>query len=191
MSSHRVGETSYTINPERGKQIKIGEPTWKRFAATYYMIGATFTDQTIPDSRAYVSNKMFGVKQVTPTRRVKRRRVSDPTGEHKYIIVGSKTWNERYLEYEWNGREFDENRRHHLPGYLNTVEKKREMRRNKAFTSFDRKVSQGRLNDVIDSSLRHALTYYHTVEGDMYKEWMTEKRIKKDFRLDEKRDQLL
>ena len=65
------------------------------------------------------------------------------------------------------------------------------MRRNKAFTSFDRKISQGRLNDVIDSSLRYALTYYHTVEGDMYKEWMTEKRIKKDFRLDEKRDQSL
>ena len=95
MSSHRVGETSYTINPEREKQIKIGGPTWKRFAATYYMIDGTFTDQTIPDSRAYVSNKMFGVKQVTSKRRVTRRRVSDPAGEHKYIYVGSKTWNKR------------------------------------------------------------------------------------------------
>ena len=36
---------------------------------------------------------------------------------------------------------------------------------------------------MIDSSLGYALTYYHTVEGDMYKEWMKEKRTKKDFRL--------
>ena len=56
------------------------------------------------------------------------------------------------------------------------------MRRNKAFDRFGRKVSQGRLNDVIDSSLGYALTYYYTVEGDMYKEWMNEKRTKKDFR---------
>ena len=51
MSLHRVG---YTINPETGKQIKIGGPTWKRLAAKYYRVGDTFTDQTIPDSRAYV-----------------------------------------------------------------------------------------------------------------------------------------
>ena len=57
------------------------------------------------------------------------------------------------------------------------------MRRNKALERFNRKVSQGRLNDVIDSSLGYALTYYHTVEGDMYKEWMNEKRTKKDFRI--------
>ena len=57
------------------------------------------------------------------------------------------------------------------------------MRHNKAFERFDRKVSQGRLNDVIDSSFGYALTYYHTVEGDMYKDWMNEKRTKKDFRL--------
>ena len=29
------------------------------------------------------------------------------------------------------------------------------------------------------------------MEGDMYKEWMNKKRTKKDFRLDEKRDQSL
>ena len=103
-----MDETSYTINPETGKQIKIDGPTWKRLAATYYRVGDTFTDQTISDSRAYVSNKVFGVKLVTPTRRVTRRRVSDPLREHKYIYVGSKSWNKRYLEYEWNGREFGE-----------------------------------------------------------------------------------
>ena len=57
------------------------------------------------------------------------------------------------------------------------------MRRNKAFKRFDRKVSQGRLSDVINSSLGYALMYYHTMEGDMYKDWMNEKRTKKDFRL--------
>ena len=44
-------------------------------------------------------------------------------------------------------------------------------------------VSQGRLSDVINSSLGYALMYYHTMEGDMYKDWMNEKRTKKDFRL--------
>ena len=104
-------------------------------------------------------------KQATP-----RRRASNPKGECKYLIVGTKAWNERFLEYEWNGHEFGEKRQRHLPAYLNTVEKGREMRRNKAFERFDRKVSQGCLSDVIDSSLGYALTYYHTVEGDMYKE---------------------
>ena len=210
MSSQRVG---YTINPETGKQIKIGGPTWKRLAAKYYMVGDTFTDQTIPDTRAYLSRKVFGInipdeyiaffapskrglrkREVEkhyddsdsvpePPKRTSRKRVRDSAGKRKYLVVGSKAWNERYLEYEWNGHEFGDKRQRHLPGYLNTVEKRREMRRNKAYERFDRKVSQGRLSDVIDSSLGYALTYYHTVEGDMYKEWMNEKRTKKDFRL--------
>ena len=187
MSSHRV---SYTINPETGKQIKIGGPTWKRLAATYYMVGDTFTDQTIPDSRAYLSNKIFGMKLATPKPQITRhKRVTDPTNEKKYVYVGSKAWNEQYNLYEWDGHEFGEKRQRHLPAYLNTVEKRREMRHNKAFERFDRKVSQGRLSDVIDLSLEYALTYYHTVEGDMYKEWMNEKNTKKDFRLknDDKR----
>ena len=177
MSSQRVG---YTINPETGKQIKIGRPTWKRLAAKYYMIGDTFTDQPIPDTRAYLSNKVFGLKQVTPKRRVTHRRVSDPKGERKYLVVGSETWNERFLEYEWNGHGFGDKRGRPLPEFMNTVEKRREMRRNKAFARFDRKVAEGRLSDVIDSSLGYALTYYHTVQGDMYKEWVKEKRTKKD-----------
>ena len=133
MSSQRVG---YTINPETGKQIKIDGPTCKRLASKYYMIGDTFTDQTIPDSRAYLSNKIFGMKQVTPKRRVTQRRVSDPKGERKYLIVGSKIWNERFLEYEWNGHEFCDKRGRPLPEFMNTVEKRREARRNKAFARF-------------------------------------------------------
>ena len=39
------------------------------------------------------------------------------------------------------------------------------------------------MSEVIDSSLGYALTYYQTVDGNMYKEWMNEKRTKKDFRL--------
>ena len=87
MSSQREG---YTINPETGKQIKIDGPTWKRLAAKYYRVGDTFTDQTIPDTRAYLSNKVLGVKQATPKRRVTHRRVSDPKGERKYLVVGSE-----------------------------------------------------------------------------------------------------
>ena len=40
---------------------------------------------------------------------------------------------------------------------------------------FDHKVSERRLSDVIDSTLGYALTYYHTIDGNMYKEWMNEK----------------
>ena len=58
MDSHRVG---YTINHETGKQIKIGGPTWKRFVVKYYMIGDTFTDQTMSDTRAYLSRKVRGI----------------------------------------------------------------------------------------------------------------------------------
>ena len=111
------------------------------------------------------------MKLATPKAQITRRkRVANLTNEKKYVFVGSKAWNDLYNLYEWNGHEFGQKRQRHLPGYLNTVEKRREMRRNRIFKRFDRKVSQGRLSDVIDSSLGYALTYYHTVEGDMYKE---------------------
>ena len=97
-----------------------------------------------------------------------------PNGERKYLVVGSKAWNERYLAYEWNGHEFGDKRSRPLPEFMNTVEKRREARRNKAFERFDRKVAEGRLSDVVYSTLGYALTYYHTVQGDMYKEWVKE-----------------
>ena len=116
------------------------------------------------------------------------RRVSDPKGERKYLIVGSKAWNERFLEYEWNGHEFGDKRGRPLPESISTVEKRR---RNKFFARFDRKVAEGRLSDMINSSLGYALTYYHTVEGDMYKDWVKVKRTKKDFRLNNDDDNRL
>ena len=117
-------------------------------------------------------------KHVTP-----RKRVGDPKGERKYLIVGSKAWNERYLEYKWNEHEFGLKRKQPLPEFMNTVEKRRQTRRNKFFAIFDRKVAEGWLSNVINSSLGYALTYYHTVDKNMYKEWMNEKPTKKDFRL--------
>ena len=47
----------------------------------------------------------------------------------------------------------------------------------------DLKVSEGSLLDAIQSSFGYALTYYHTMDGNMYKEWMNEKWIKKYFRI--------
>ena len=156
MDSYR---DEYTINPETGRKIKIGTQIWKRLASKYYTIDGKFTDQPIPDLRAYLSNKVLGVKQVTPKRQVTYRRVSDPKGEHKYLIVGSKAWNERFLEYEWNGHEFGEKRSRPLPEFMNTVEKRR---RNK-FARFDRKVTEGRLSDVIDSTLYRICTHSRTI----------------------------
>ena len=120
MDSYR---DEYTINPEIGRKIKLGTQTWKRLASMYYMVDGKFTDQPIPDSWAYLSNKVFGVKEVIPKRQVTHRRVSDPKGKRKYLIVGSKAWNERFLEYEWNGHEFGDKRGRPLPEFMNTVEK--------------------------------------------------------------------
>ena len=185
MDTHR---NEYTINPETGRKIKIGSQIWIQLATKYNMINEKFTDQTIPDSRAYLSNKAFGVKVARKSKHaIQRKRAIDPKGEHKYLIVGSKTWNERYLEYEWNGHEFSGKRSRSLPEFMNTVEKRRRNR----FARFDRKVAEGYLSDVIDSTLGYALTYYHTVDGDNYKEWMYEKRTKKDFRLKNDDDNIL
>ena len=78
MDSYR---DEYTIFPETGQKIKLGTQTWKRLASKYYTIDGKFTDHPIPDSRVYLSNKVFGMKEVIPTRRVTHRRVSDPKGE--------------------------------------------------------------------------------------------------------------
>ena len=88
---------------------------------------------------------------------------------------------ERYLEYEWNRHEFGKNRKQSFSEFINTVEKRRQTRRSKFFTMFDRKIAEGRLLDVVQSPLGYIFTYYHTVDGNIYKKWMNEKQAKKDF----------
>ena len=160
----------YTIDPETGRKIKVGTLTWKQLTTKYYMMNGAFTDHVTPDSRTLKVKEGKACK-----------RIIDPAGVKTYIIVGSKSWNERYLEYEWNGREFDKKRKQPLPEFMNMVEKRREVWRNKFFTMFDLKVSEGSMSDVIESSLGYALTYYHNLNGGMYKKWMNEKWTKKDF----------
>ena len=117
----------YTINPETGRKIKIGTQTWKRLAIKYYMIDRKFTDQLVSDSRAYVSNKVLEMKAANkPKHTTLRKRVGDSKGERKYLIVRSKAWNERYLEYEWNGHNFGEKRSRPLPEFMNTVKKRHQ-----------------------------------------------------------------
>ena len=84
--------------------------------------------------------------------------------------------------YEWNGHEFGEKRCRPLHEFVNTAHKGRQAH-HKFFNLFDRHVAERRLKIVIDSTHGYFLTYYHTVEGRMYKGWMNEKRTKKDFRL--------
>ena len=94
----------YTINPETGRKIKVGTLTWKRLAAKYYMIDGVFMDQVILDSRALKDKGSKEGKEHKARKACKR--VVDQAGMKRYITVGSKAWNERYLEYEWNGHEF-------------------------------------------------------------------------------------
>ena len=94
MDSHR---DEYTINSKTGRKNKIGTLTWKRKATKYYIIDGTFTDQVIPDSRAYVTNKVWdeNTRSVKVARKPKhlthRKRVDDPKGERRYLIVGSRS----------------------------------------------------------------------------------------------------
>ena len=103
----------YTINPETGRKIKVGTLIWKRLVAKYYMFDGAFTDHIIPDSR------VLKVKDDKTCKACKR--VVDPAGIKRYIIVGSKAWNERYLMYEWNDHEFGKRRKQSLPEFMSTV----------------------------------------------------------------------
>ena len=59
-----------------------------------YMLDGTFTDQVTPDSRALkVKDNKEGKK------RKSHKRVDYPAAIRRYIIVGSKSWSERYLVY--------------------------------------------------------------------------------------------
>ena len=55
---------------------------------------------------------------------------------------------------------------------------------------FDRIIVEERLLDAIQLSLGYTLTYYRTVDENMYKEWMNEKRTKKDFRIHKDDDEM-
>ena len=183
----RCNQNRYTINPETRWKIKVGTQTWKRLATKYYMIDGSFRDQLIPDSRTYRTNKVWDENTssmktaMKPKHTTLHKRVGYSKGEWKYLIVWSKTWNEHNIEYEWNGHKFGKKRQQLLPEFMNTVKKRRETQRANFFRLFDDKVPECRLSDVIELSLEDALTYYHTLNDDMYKEWMNEKRLKKDF----------
>ena len=183
MESKRTANR-YTINPETGRKIVVNGPTWRRLTTMYYTNnGGSFTNQAIPDSTIYEQEKTRG------TTRNGWKVVRDPKYKRfKPIVVGSDEWNRRYFEYEWNGREFGAKRNQPVPKSLDTIDKCRQARskQRNAFKRFDRNPY-----DVIDSKLGYAATYYHTSNENMAKEWMNEKRTKKDFRtrfdIDEKK----
>ena len=77
----------HTINPETGKMIKVESEISKRLAVKYYIFGDQFTDQVIPDPRVYPTSKQ-------KDNRIPGKRVGDPAGIKRYIIVGSKSLNE-------------------------------------------------------------------------------------------------
>ena len=181
MNSYR---DEYTINPESEWKIKHDTQNWKQLAAVYYMIDGKFTDQPIPVSRAYLSNKVLGVtineKPKKPKHATPRKGVADAKRERKYLIVGSKAWNERFLKYDWNGHEFGERRRRQLPKSMNTVEKRRQTRRNNFFTLFDRKVAEGRLNDAIDSILSRVCTHVLSHRGGRHVQGVGERETNQE-----------
>ena len=57
------------------------------------MVDGTFTDQLIPDSRTYRTNKVWdeNTRSMKAARKPKhatpRKQVGDPKGERKYLIV--------------------------------------------------------------------------------------------------------
>ena len=81
------------------------------------MIDMAFTGQTIPDSRVYLSNKVRDENTrsmktaMKPKYSTLHKGDCDSKVECKCLIVVSKAWNERYLEYEWNGHEYGDKRK--------------------------------------------------------------------------------
>ena len=61
-------------------------------------------------------------------------------------------WNERYIEYEWNGYEFSKKWKQPLET-MNTIPKYQEAKLNRLMIIFDHTVDEDWLWDVIDSSL--------------------------------------
>ena len=61
-------------------------------------------------------------------------------------------WNERYIEYEWNGYGFIKKWKQPLET-MNTIPKYQEAKLNRLMIIFDHTVDEDRLWDVIDSSL--------------------------------------
>ena len=120
----------------------MGTLTWKRLAAKYYMI-----DGIHRSSHSWFTNLEGQGRQVHKEgkayrERKARKRVDDTADVKRYLIVGSKSWNELYLEYEWKDHEFGEKLKQSLPKFMNTVEKRREIRRNKFFAMFDHKAQK-------------------------------------------------
>ena len=53
-------DNSYTINPDTGRKIKIGGPTWRRLSTKYYTSNdGSFTDELIPDPSIYPQEKKW------------------------------------------------------------------------------------------------------------------------------------
>ena len=104
------------------------------------MIDGVFMDQVILDSRALKDKGSKEGKEHKARKACKR--VVDQAGMKRYITVGSKAWNERYLEYEWNGHEFCRKQKQPLLEFMKTVKKRREVRRNKFFAMFGHKAAE-------------------------------------------------
>ena len=92
------------------------------------MMDGEFKDQVIPDLRALKVKEDKAHKEGNKHRERKackeRKRVDYPADVKRYIVVGSKSLNECYLEYKWNGHEFGKKRKQSFPEFMNTVEKR-------------------------------------------------------------------
>ena len=84
-----------TVNPETGRKVIIGGPTYRRMAKKYYTDrNGELLDQVKPSVSMNVSN----------TKSTKGRiRVKHPeTGKTMY--VGSKSWKQDYHRNNWDGK---------------------------------------------------------------------------------------
>ena len=74
-------------------QDQSGNINLETISLQYNMVDGTFTDQLIPDSRTYRTNKVWdeNTRSMKAARKPKhatpRKQVGDPKGERKYLIV--------------------------------------------------------------------------------------------------------
>ena len=118
-----------TINPATGRKIKINGPMYRRLSKIYYTTSdGQLTDQIKPSLKEYSESNHFFTQAYNkfniPNPNKKHRKMVMNPITNKKIVIGSKTWNDVYNQFEWNGKTFTNRRTSPLFEYEKTVKQR-------------------------------------------------------------------
>ena len=145
-------EMNTTINPETGRKVIIGGPTYRRMAKKYYTDrNGQLLDQIKPTVNMSV--------QTTKSRKGRVGVKHPETGKTMY--VGSKRWNEVYHMYNWDGKnkKFTDRRQTPLSQYEGSVSSRREYR--KHFANIFNDMIGRKEYEMIHSDMGYTVEYFN------------------------------